>query len=66
MDFNKLDALERNNVVLKKTLSYVNGEIKEVVERQIKSNILQLNDLLDEYKREYNSIQSYEGGQNGN
>lgn len=66
MDFNKLDALERNNVVLKKTLSYVNGEIKEVVERQIKSNILQLNDLLDEYEREYNSIQSYEGGQNGN
>ena len=66
MDFNKLDALERNNVVLKKTLSYVNGEIKEVVERQKKSNILQLNDLLDEYEREYNSIQSYEGGQNGN
>ena len=66
MDFNKLDALERNNVVLKKTLSYVNVEIKEVVERQIKSNILQLNDLLDEYEREYNSIQSYEGGQNGN
>ena len=66
MDFNKLDTLERNNVVLKKTLTYVNGEIKEVVQRQIKSNVMELNDLLDEYEREYNSIQSYEGGQDGN
>jgi hypothetical protein len=66
MDIPRIEDIERNTLVLKKTLNYVNGEVKEVVERQIKSNILQLNDLLDEYEREYNSIQSYEGGQNGN
>ena len=67
MDMDKLDSLERNNVVLTKTLTYVNGEIKEVVKRQIKSNLLQLNNLLDDFEREHSAIQSYEqGGPNGN
>jgi len=62
MDFNRLDTIERNNVVLKKTLTYVNGEVREVVEKQIKRNVIELNELLSEYEREFNSIESYEQG----
>jgi|TARA_X000001382_G_scaffold114026_2_gene92118 hypothetical protein len=62
MDIDKLNTIERNNVVLRKTLTYVNGEVKEVVQRQIKRNVIELNDLLEEYEREFNSIESYEQG----
>jgi len=59
--------LEKNNVVLKRTVRYLDGEIKEIVEKQILSNLTKIDSFFDDLEREYQSINSYEeGGQNGN
>tara|TARA_R100001082_G_scaffold110167_1_gene89286 strand:- start:242 stop:517 length:276 start_codon:yes stop_codon:yes gene_type:complete len=59
--------LEKNNVVLKRTVRYLDGEIKEIVEKQILSNLTKIDNFFDDLEREYQSINSYEeGGQNGN
>ena len=61
-----IDELERNNAVLRKTIRYVDSEVKEVVEKQIKHNLSRIDKFFDELEREYQSIQSYEqGGPNG-
>ena len=39
-----IDELERNNAVLRKTIQYVDGEVKEVVEKQIKHNFQSINE----------------------
>ena len=61
-----IDELERNNAVLRKTIRYVDSEVKEVVEKQIRHNLSRIDKFFDELEREYQSIQSYEqGGPNG-
>ena len=61
-----IEEIERNNAVLRKTITYVNGDIKTIVEKQIKHNLVRIDKFFDELEREYQSIQSYEqGGPNG-
>mgnify|MGYP003134179249 FL=1 len=57
-----IGLLEANTVVLKKTVKYLDGSVKEVVERQIKSNYKTIDALFDDLEKEYQSIQSYEQG----
>jgi len=57
-----IGLLEANTVVLKKTVKYLDGSVKEVVERQIKSNYKTIDALFDDLEEEYQSIQSYEQG----
>tara|TARA_R110002012_G_scaffold307388_1_gene512814 strand:+ start:646 stop:834 length:189 start_codon:yes stop_codon:yes gene_type:complete len=57
-----IGLLEANTVVLKKTVKYLDGRVKETVERQIKSNYKTIDAFFDELEEEYQSIQSYERG----
>ena len=57
-----IDELERNNAVLRKTIKYVNGDIKTIVERQIKHNLNRIDNFFDELEREYQSTKEYEQG----
>ena len=41
MDIPRIEDIERNTLVLKKTLSYVNGEVKEVVEKQVNADTVE-------------------------
>ena len=54
--------IETNNVILKKTVKYLNGEVKVIVEKQIKKNYELIDDFFDQLADEYKSIQSYEEG----
>jgi hypothetical protein len=59
--------LEANTITLKKTVKYLNGDVKTVVEKQIKENYELIDDFFDQLNEEYKSIQSYEkGGPHGN
>ena len=59
--------IEANTIILKKTVKYLNGEVKETVEKQIKENYELIDDFFDQLNEEYKSIQSYEqGGPHGN
>tara|TARA_R100000234_G_scaffold209_1_gene172 strand:+ start:933 stop:1121 length:189 start_codon:yes stop_codon:yes gene_type:complete len=57
-----IGLLEANTVVLKKTVKYLDGSVKEVVERQIRSNYKTIDAFFDDLEKEYQSIQSYEQG----
>ena len=50
--------IEANTVILKKTVKYLNGEVKETVEKQIKENYALIDDFFDQLNEEYKSIQS--------
>ena len=52
--------LEANTVILKKTVKYLDGTVKTVVEKRIKDNYKLIDDFFDELAQEYQSIQSYE------
>ena len=54
--------IETNNVILRKTVRYLNGEVKTIVEKQIKKNFELIDDYFDQLADEYKSIQSYEEG----
>ena len=54
--------IETNNVILKKTVKYLNGEVKIIVEKQIRKNFELIDDYFDQLADEYKSIQSYEEG----
>lgn len=58
-----LGLLEANTIVLKKTVKYLDGRVKETVERQIKSNYKTIDTIFDDLYKEYQSIQSYEQGE---
>ena len=61
-----IGLIEANNVVLKKTVKYLNGDMKIIVERQILNNINLLNDLIDQWEIEHQVTNAYEeGGPNG-
>ena len=57
-----IGMIEANTVILKKTVKYLNGEVKEIVEKQIKSNYKTIDNFFDDLEKEYQSIQSYEQG----
>ena len=57
MDFGMLEA---NTVILKKTVKYLNGEMKVIVEKRIKDNYKLIDKFFDNLEEEYQSIQSYE------
>ena len=54
--------IETNNVILKKTVKYLNGDVKTIVEKQIRINYELIDDFFDQLADEYKSIQSYEEG----
>ena len=59
--------IEANTVILKKTVKYLNGEVKTVVEKQIKQNYELIDEFFDQMADEFKSIKSYEkGGPHGN
>ena len=60
--FMDIGNIETNNVILKKTVKYLNGEVKVIVEKQIKKNYELIDDFFDQLADEYKSIQSYEEG----
>ena len=58
-----IGILEANTIILKKTTKYLNGKVKEIVERQIRSNYKTIDSFFDDLEREYQSPQSYEKGE---
>ena len=54
-----IGMLEANTIILKKTIEYLNGEVKVVVEKRIKENYKLIDEFFDELAEEYKSIQSY-------
>tara|TARA_R100000008_G_C3585283_1_gene171762 strand:+ start:2263 stop:2460 length:198 start_codon:yes stop_codon:yes gene_type:complete len=57
-----IGEVERNNAVLRKTITYVSGDIKTIVEKQIKHNLNRIDRFFDELEREYQSTKEYEQG----
>ena len=55
--------LEANTVILKRTVKYLNGEMKVVVEKRIKDNYELIDDFFDQLADEFKSIESYETNQ---
>ena len=55
-----IGMIEANTVTLKKTVKYLDGDVKIVVERQIKTNYKLIDEFFDQLAEEYKSIQSYE------
>mgnify|MGYP003632617133 CR=1 FL=1 len=52
--------IETNISVLKRTKKYLNGDIKEIVEHQIKENYSLIDEFFDQLADEFKSIESYE------
>ena len=57
MDFGMLEA---NTVILKKTVRYLDGDIKTVVEKRILDNYTVINEFFDDLEKEYQTINTYE------
>ena len=57
MDFGMLEA---NTVILKKTVRYLDGNIKTVVEKRILDNYTVINQFFDDLEKEYQTINTYE------
>ena len=55
-----IGMIKANNVILKKTVKYLNGEVKVTVEKRIIDNYKLIDDFFDDLAEEYKSIQSYE------
>jgi len=55
-----IGMIKANNVILKKTVKYLNGDVKVVVEKRIKENYKIIDNFFDDLAEEYQSIQSYE------
>ena len=52
--------LEANTVILKKTVKYLNGDVKVTVEKRIVDNYKLIDNFFDQLAEEYKSIESYE------
>jgi len=52
--------IERNNKVLKKTIKYLDGQIKEEVEEVSVKNDDLIDTFIDEMAEEYNHVTDYE------
>ncbi len=57
MDFGILEA---NTVILRKTVKYLDGDVKTVVEKRIKQNYELIDSFFDDMEKEFKSIESYE------
>jgi len=57
-----IENVEANTVILKKTVKYLDGDVKTVVEKQIKQNYKLIDEFFDQMADEFKSIQSYEKG----
>ena len=57
-----IENVEANTVILKKTVKYLDGDVKSVVEKQIKQNYKLIDEFFDQMADEFKSIQSYEKG----
>ena len=55
-----IGMIEANTVILKKTVEYLNGDVKVTVEKSIKDNYKLIDDFFDQLAEEYKSIESYE------
>ena len=55
-----IGMIEANTVILRKTVKYLNGEVKIVVEKRIKDNYKLIDSFFDDLAEEHQSIQSYE------
>ena len=62
MDVTIMDIgmIEANTVILKKTVKYLDGDVKVTVEKRIIENYKLIDNFFDELSEEYKSIQSYE------
>ena len=58
-----IGMIEANTIILKKTVKYLNGEMKVTVEKRIKDNYKLIDDFFDDLAEEYKSIESYENQQ---
>ena len=57
-----IGMIQANTVILKKTVKYLNGEMKVVVEKRIKDNRKLIDNFYDTLEEEYRFTQSYEQG----
>tara|TARA_R110002051_G_scaffold50021_1_gene97187 strand:- start:574 stop:753 length:180 start_codon:yes stop_codon:yes gene_type:complete len=55
-----MGMIVENTEVLKQTTKYLNGEVKQVVEKRIITNLAIIDEFFDGLNEEYQSIQSYE------
>ena len=55
-----IGMIEANTVILRKTVKYLDGEMKIIVEKRIIDNYKLIDELFDQLAEEYTSIQSYE------
>jgi hypothetical protein len=62
MDVTIMDIgmIEANTVILKKTVKYLDGDVKVTVEKRIIDNYKLIDDFFDQLAEEYKSIESYE------
>ena len=58
-----IGMLEANTVILKKTVKYLNGEVKITVEKRIKDNYELIDQMFDALAEEHNVTDSYEKGE---
>ena len=52
--------IEANTVILKKTVKYLNGDVKTIVEKRIKKNYALIDDFFDDLERQYQATNAYE------
>ena len=55
-----IGMIEANTVILRKTVKYLDGEMKIIVEKRIIDNYKLIDEFFDQLAEEYKSIQSYE------
>ena len=62
MDMSIMDIgmIEANTVILRKTVKYLNGDVKTIVEKRIIDNYKIIDGFFTDMEEEYRSIQSYE------
>lgn len=55
-----MGMIEHNTIVLRKTVKYLNGDIKVVVEKRINDNYKLIDEFFDGLAEEFKSINQYE------
>ena len=55
-----IGMIEAKTVILRKTVKYLDGEMKIIVEKRIIDNYKLIDEFFDQLAEEYTSIQSYE------
>ena len=55
-----IGMIEANTVILKKTVKYLNGDVKTIVEKRIKQNYALIDDFFDDLERQYQATNAYE------